>query len=103
MSAILTDRLSVLRQRFLEGLERRLDEMSSMLDGPADEDALMRMFHSVAGIAGTYGYHEITEISRGCELLCAAALEVCSRLTEAEAASLRDGVGAMRARAASVR
>ena len=96
MTASLADRLPALRQRFLAGLERRLDEMMLALHGTADEQALMPMFHSVAGIAGTYGYPLITEISRHCEHLCAGAIEDGRCLTASQTESLRGAVAAMR-------
>jgi HPt (histidine-containing phosphotransfer) domain-containing protein len=64
-----------LQQRFLAGLQRRLSEVTSLLDGAADPEGAMRMFHSLAGIAGTYGYHVVTDLSRGCENLCVSVIE----------------------------
>ncbi len=49
--------LAELQQRFLTGLERRLGEIVNVLAGTHDTESLMRMFRSLAGIAGTYGFH----------------------------------------------
>jgi hypothetical protein len=64
-----------LQQRFLSGLERRTADLAAMLYGSADPQSLMRMFHSLAGIGGTYGYQRITDVSRLCELLCSNVIE----------------------------
>jgi len=44
-----------LQKRFLAGLERRAADLTTMLNGSADSESLMRMFHSLAGIGGTQG------------------------------------------------
>ena len=102
MSALL-DRLPTLQERFLAGLDRRLDEIAAMMEGARDQDALMRMFHSIAGIAGTYGYPHITEISRRGELLCSAAIEEGRAITELEERILSHALVAMRAASSAAR
>ena len=72
--------LQMLQERFVSGLERRLVHLvtcvATLNAGPAEADAhsaldeLMRGFHSLAGIGGTYGFHDISEIARTGELLC---------------------------------
>jgi len=68
-------RMAELEQRFLVGLGRRTSDLSVALNGAADSESLMRMFHSLVGIGGTYGYPAITETSRACEALCLNAME----------------------------
>lgn len=96
MNATVPDRFLQLQRRFLDGVERRLAEMTSELDRTADSDALMRMFHSLAGIGGTYGFPRITEISRRGELLCAAAMEEQRPMLSPEKISLHLAVAAIR-------
>ncbi|HEX9983288.1 MAG TPA: Hpt domain-containing protein [Thermoanaerobaculia bacterium] len=52
-----------LKTRFLSGLERRTMELYSLID-VGDEDGIYRAFHSLAGIGGTYGFHEVTRLAR---------------------------------------
>lgn len=89
-----------LQELFLGRLERRLSEASALIDGDADPDRLMRMFHSLAGIAGTYGFQRITDISRDCELLCLSAIDAGRMLTIPEAGVLKEGVVAIERSAA---
>jgi chemotaxis protein histidine kinase CheA len=70
MTLASSDRLLQIRQRFLVGLERRLTDLTTTLNGSADPASLMPMFHSLTGIGGTFGFHRISEISRLCESLC---------------------------------
>jgi chemotaxis protein histidine kinase CheA len=88
--------LAELQQRFLAGLERRLAEMEAELDTTTDAESLMRKFHSLTGIAGTYGYHRVTEISRECELLCLTVMEESRTLTDQEHSRLKGGVESAR-------
>lgn len=96
MNATGSDRFLELRSRFLEGAERRLTEMTVELDGTAGADVLMLMFHSLAGIGGTYGFPRVSEISHTCEILCAAAMEETRPIQPAERVSLRLAVAEMR-------
>jgi chemotaxis protein histidine kinase CheA len=73
-----------LRERFLSGLERRLSDVSGVLMEGTNTDAVMRAFHSVVGIAGTYGFHDITDLSRICEELARTAVEEGRPLAPAE-------------------
>jgi HPt (histidine-containing phosphotransfer) domain-containing protein len=88
-----------LQQRFLLGLERRVSDLTTTLRGSADPESLMRMFHSLAGIGGTYGFPRITDISRQCELLCANVTEVGRTISFAEKKHLRRAVGEIAATA----
>ena len=88
--------IAELQQRFLAGLERRLCELTVVLDTRADTDSLMRKFHSLTGIAGTYGYDRVTEISRECELLCLTAMEEIRILSGAERSRLKAGIESAR-------
>ncbi len=56
----------------------------------------MRMFHSLAGIAGTFGFHRITDISRECEEFCVSALSYSRALTAEDVGRLQRSVEAMR-------
>ncbi len=85
-----------LQQRFLTGLERRLGEIANLLAGARDPESLMRMFHSLAGIAGTYGFHRITDISRECEEFCVSVLCGSRTLTAEEVRRLQCSVEAIR-------
>jgi HPt (histidine-containing phosphotransfer) domain-containing protein len=57
-----------LRDRFLTGLERRVGELTAAL-AANDVETLTRQFHSLAGIGGTYGFPEVTELARRAETL----------------------------------
>jgi chemotaxis protein histidine kinase CheA len=88
--------LAELQQRFLTGLERRLGEIANALAGTRDPESLMRMFHSLAGIAGTFGFHRITDISRECEEFCLGAMSEARTLTAEVVERLQCSVEAMR-------
>ncbi len=85
-----------LQERFQAGLERRLDEIACALGGARDPESLMRMFHSLAGIAGTYRFHRITEISRKCEDFCVDVMSCSRGLGVEDVARLLCSVEAMR-------
>jgi len=85
-----------LQERFQAGLERRLDDIASALGGARDPESLMRMFHSLAGIAGTYGFHRITDISRKCEDFCVDVMSGSRGLGVEDVARLLCSVEAMR-------
>jgi chemotaxis protein histidine kinase CheA len=85
-----------LQKKFLAGLDRRLGEIENALTGVHDLESLMRMFHSLAGIAGTYGFHRITYISRECEEFCVSVMSGSRALTTEEVGWLQRSVGAMR-------
>lgn len=74
MSAIVIP--EALRARFLERLAIRVTTLESTiaaLDEKHDLRAsLERQLHSLAGIAGTYGFHALTDLARAGELQCAA-------------------------------
>ena len=70
------DHYTLLRMRFIAGLERRLaaiEETLQQLDRGADmiEEA-RRHFHTLVGLGGTYGYPEITTAARAGEDICLA-------------------------------
>jgi chemotaxis protein histidine kinase CheA len=70
---------TMLRAHFEKRLAERVVVMEATLtdlEGSNSEDAraaLERQFHSLAGIAGTYGYPEITDTARDGELRAALA------------------------------
>jgi chemotaxis protein histidine kinase CheA len=96
MNATVPDRFLELQRRFLVGLERRLTEMTAELEGSAGTDVLMLMFHSLAGIGGTYGFPRVSEISHDCETVCAAAMEEKRPLSPEETNSLHRAVAEIR-------
>lgn len=86
--------LSALMPRFLVRLEERLRRMDAALANIAGITGeplvtLMRDFHSLAGIAGTYGFPEITRLAREGELLIAQAIREERTIHAAEASSAR--------------
>ena len=99
----MNDRFLELQRRFLDKLEQRLADMTAELDRTADADALMRMFHSLAGIGGTYGFPRVSEISRRCEEMCAAAMEQKRAMQSKEKVSLHLAVAAIRGVTAGAR
>ena len=72
----------LLQARFVAGLDRRFTQLTTCVGVLRDshsldeetianvQDDLMRSFHSLAGTAGTYGYHELTDIARLGDVLC---------------------------------
>ena len=93
--------LADLQQRFLAGLERRLGEITEILAGTRDPETLMMRFHSLAGIAGTYGFHRITRVSRECEEFCVSAMSTREPLTAEDVSRLQRSVETMREAQAS--
>jgi HPt (histidine-containing phosphotransfer) domain-containing protein len=69
-------KLAFLRERFAAGLTSRVAQMRecietiSQREDPQTEATLERLFHSLAGIGGTYGYQEITFLARAGEDAC---------------------------------
>jgi chemotaxis protein histidine kinase CheA len=96
MNTAVPDRFLALQRRFLDGVERRLADMTTEIDQTADADALMRQFHSLTGIGGTYGFPRVSEISRECEEMCAAALQEKRSMQSTEKVSLHLAVAAIR-------
>src|SRR6184192_2863008 len=90
-----------LQQRFVVGLERRLSEVTDSLAGARNPESLMLMFHSLAGIAGTYGFHRITRVSRECEEFCVAVMSANGTLTDENIGRLQRSVETMREAQAS--
>ena len=92
--------LSRFRPRFLAGLNRRVEELTAhapMLEQRDRLDATMRMFHSIAGLAGTFGFPALTNISRQAERTCARALEAGSLLTAVERRTVVETIDQLRA------
>ena len=100
---------SELHQRFTERLERRIGDLHSHLDRlSAEQDErttehLMREFHSLAGIGGTYGYPEITELALQGESICNITLETRGAPTARDIGALRACVGAIAGVPVSIR
>jgi chemotaxis protein histidine kinase CheA len=92
--------LSHFRPRFLAGLNRRVDELTSyapLLEERNWLDAAMRVFHSIAGLAGTFGFWNLTTISRQAEITCARALDAGTVLTGPDHNSVVDAITQLRA------
>lgn len=71
--------LGFLVPRFLQRLDerlRRIEKELETLEGAtgAPLEGVMREFHSLAGIGGTYGFPEVSRLSRESELLLQTAL-----------------------------
>ena len=85
--------LSFLVPRFLERLDQRLRSLESalrILDTRSDlAESVMRDFHSLAGIGGTYGFPELSRLAREGELLIRSAIEQRRNVGETEAAEAR--------------
>ncbi|HEX8169753.1 MAG TPA: Hpt domain-containing protein [Thermoanaerobaculia bacterium] len=54
-----------LRARFRETAAVRLDEMQRLLEAPDARavEQLARHFHALAGLGGTYGYPQVSELA----------------------------------------
>jgi len=86
--------LSFLVPRFLERLDERLRRLDSALETVVDAsgeplETVMRDFHSLAGIAGTYGFPEVTRLARMGELLVERAITERRSVRSTEAAEAR--------------
>ena len=92
MTTVPGDRLLELQQRFLVGLERRTNDLTTTLTGSADSESLMQGFHSLVGLGGTYGFPRITEVSRTCEALCVKAIKRRRALSSVEQEKLMRAV-----------
>lgn len=55
--------MEMLQKRFAAGFERRIADLTGQAER-GDFDALTLGFHSLAGIGGTYGHHDVTEVAR---------------------------------------
>jgi hypothetical protein len=78
----------VIRTRFIHALAKRCGDMMSAAEHRDSLLSLMYGFHNLAGLAATYGFHAVTEVSRHCELLCAAALDQNRTLSPLDRARL---------------
>lgn len=56
-------------------------------------ETMMREFHSLAGIGSTYGFPDVSRISREGELLLRVAITAGRQLSSAEKVSIRNFVG----------
>lgn len=61
-----------------------------------DLQTLARAFRNLGGLAESYGYHAVAEVSRRCEQLCIAALSDKRALTPFDRARLFAGVTSIR-------
>jgi hypothetical protein len=71
---VITDKAAAfafLREKFLGNLPRRIAAMRAAIEGTAEEP-LELQFHSLAGIGGTYGFHDITLLAKAGEAACGA-------------------------------
>lgn len=73
--AILEQRLDQLRQKFLEGLPKRLEAIDESWAGLQSRkmgaaETLERNFHSLAGTAGTFGVSHLSAVAANAERVC---------------------------------
>lgn len=68
----LEQKLGALREQFLHGLPRRLDQMDEAIRTRAVHE-LERGFHSLAGTAATYGFSGVAALAAAGEQTCAAS------------------------------
>lgn len=97
----------LLQHRFVTGLDRRLSHLSACLEalrGPFDEectpavlDDMMRGFHNLVGIGGTYGFGKITDVASIGEVAC---LSVELPVSEPDVTMLDDVLASLRSAAA---
>lgn len=85
-----------LQKRFVHALAKRCGDMMSAAEHRDSLLSLMYGFHNLAGIAATYGFHAVADVSRHCELLCAAALDQSRTLTPLDRARLTAAVISIR-------
>ncbi|HWS70961.1 MAG TPA: Hpt domain-containing protein [Thermoanaerobaculia bacterium] len=78
-----------LRARFFERLAERVVTLQATVaafdDGLEARDSLERQLHSLAGIAGTYGFGGLTDLARDGELRCGAGAELAELRSVVEA------------------
>lgn len=86
-------RVEFLQQYFAISFGKRLAEMVRLAEA-GDIDKLHLAFHSLAGVAGTYGYPEVSEIARHGERHAETGDLVRARRTIARLVQLRDGLRA---------
>jgi HPt (histidine-containing phosphotransfer) domain-containing protein len=103
VSGDLAGGLAVLREKFvrnaLEKLELLDQNLSRLAAEPGDTQTLdraMRLFHSLAGSGATYGFPEVSRSAGAAESLCDEIAAARRGVTEAEIASMRSGVEAIR-------
>ena len=86
--------LSFLIPGFIETLDERLRRMDEALQSIAGTDGeqletVVREFHSLAGIAGTYGFHAVTQLAREGEELLKRPLSERRAIHAAEVSAAR--------------
>lgn len=104
-----SSKLVQLKERFLRGSAERLSDLTRGLelvladrnDREASED-LKRRFHSLAGLAGTHGYHQITAIAREAELCCQTWLAGTRTADEQDVLFVSEAIERLRAEFATV-
>jgi len=73
-----TDLLEHLREGFLDDMPERIVKIEELVMSSRDDDSydeLFRMVHSLKGTAGSYNFHEITNIAHGMEDVMLALME----------------------------
>ena len=84
------------QQRFVRALAKRCGDIMDTTQQADSLQSLMYGFRSLAGIAETYGYYAVTQVSRRCELLCAAAIDQNRALSPFDRARLIAGIVSIR-------
>ncbi|HEY6842733.1 MAG TPA: hypothetical protein VI391_01080 [Thermoanaerobaculia bacterium] len=85
-----------MQNRFVRALAQRCGEIIDGVRQPGDLQTLARGFRNLAGVAEMYDYYAVTQVSRRCEQLCAAALDEHRTLTEFDRARLVAGIASIR-------
>ncbi len=102
---------ALLKKKFVTRLAVRLEDLDVKLESVAKEpedttvlDEVMRGFHSLAGIGGTYGFPAISDRARRAEHVCTSVLRERRAIASVELEQLRRDLGfltEMRLRAAA--
>lgn len=85
-----------LQDRFRAGMERRLAEVDEAVFDEARLHEVESVFHSIAGIGGTYGHPVVSTIASAVEQICAEAVRHGRALSDAELMDVRLAVRSIR-------
>jgi chemotaxis protein histidine kinase CheA len=91
--SILEDRIRALRQRYAQTLPDHVASIGRMLtqgDRGCDRAVLLRLFHTLAGTASTFGYEDVATLAWDAE--CFLSTPSAPEITRAEAEHLASGL-----------
>ena len=102
-----TERLAIIRTRFAANLNRKIETLDHALPqlsgkGTGVVEALAsahRSVHELCGMGPTVGFVATGQAARSVERILFTPLRAKRGLTDSEVASVRDGLGALRAAA----